>query len=996
MGFSLSRCSSKPKVVPLTTVAEPPLAKLRATAVKVSSRKRPLSSNRPPIPSFTTSFSQLNELEREFLGDTKSPLSPLAKALAPSVVDHAIPGFHSSGEESVDDPILGQSAIYARKRVAISQYSRKVGTTGTLDFLHQRQQTTRDDKIWVEAVQVNPIVLGDDHDDDAGACFDYGGDQNQGNYKECVSEHEGGCYAERPLIEETPVPSEMVTAKGNESRNTPHDSNSKIGIAEIQNQIDIIFQATTDMNTTLKALLKKVTGGLGRPLTKYEKVESKAYIRTLVKDRINAQRTTSNKENIYLTSSSTVTKDGQSDVTSPPKSVSRQQVCSVPIRNHTPGWTDDEFEFCATVKRKPCIKRQRSAGATVDTNVTEKPLIDRCDHPSGASTLAVDVQRLTSSDKEDTSLPSLNVATKDGRSDIAFSKKRFSRQQICTVPKRNHTPGWTDDELENSATVQGFVEAQHAHIKRQRVQGATLDASVTEKPFIDRYDHADCSLPNQTDVENTTARKCGRPNNGATDMDLGHNTQETRPSTTTNTKTLSDVVTGPETLRAKRLVPRKRVCKAPPVHITNQVNDESKVKNAAPKPPPQRRARKGTCALCTTCPCNSIPDKSDDSIAAMFARSDSAVEKALIRRVQKMEKTCELHESRMEMVKRKLVHHRREIWKKKESKRPESFATSKQNQFLPDADKVGQVMCQYVPSLPKEIVEEAVVRIFPEAPCVQKTLSQWLRLPACGSTDGEDQSPEVGVLEPVMEEDETSSRVNMSVENDAEKYITYSKGSEYSDQVHRQGWNREENSKSAATIHYSLWKILSSAIPKAPNEMDLSLGTVQCTQQASDDNQEDDEQCPWDSLFEKGGSEVAGINQLVGLFGAYDDFEAIEEPALCKDAVSLSQLSQGGQTEAIQLIESIEKDARKLESLEVVCPGWKENVAFSMKQKDEAEVRAALEQVQTKRRQMLEFKRRIMDAWGKQDMTLGVFEHSLSVSLGRLDASTKDATTTSD
>jgi hypothetical protein len=386
-----------------------------------------------------------------------------------------------------------------------------------------------------------------------------------------------------------------------------------------------------------------------------------------------------------------------------------------------------------------------------------------------------------------------------------------------------------------------------------------------------------------------------------------------------------------------------------------------------------------------------VADKSNDSTAGMFARSDSAVEKALIRRVQKMEKTCELHESRMEMVKRKLVQHRREIWKKKESKHPELFSTIKPYQFLPDADKAGQVTGRNVSCLPKEIVEEAVVRIFPEAPSVQATLSQWLGLPSDGATpDNEMQSPKVVVLETVTEEEDAPRRGEItSVEEGVEKYIAYSKGIEYSDQVHRQEWNREENCTSAATNRYSLWKILSSTIPKVPNEMGLCLGAVEYTQQVSNDNHEGDERCPWDDLFEVDGSEVAGINQLVGLFGAYNKLEAIEELASCEDAVRLSQLSQSGQTEAIHLIESIEKDARKLELLEVVCPGWKENVAFSMKQNDEAEVRVALEQVQTKRRQMVEFKRRILDAWEKQDMTLDVFERSLSASLGRLEASTK-------
>lgn len=79
----------------------------------------------------------------------------------------------------------------------------------------------------------------------------------------------------------------------------------------------------------------------------------------------------------------------------------------------------------------------------------------------------------------------------------------------------------------------------------------------------------------------------------------------------------------------------------------------------------RKRARTGLCALCTTCPCKRQNNAvGNDAVTTVtFARSQRAVEKALIRRVQKLEKTCEFYETQAEMVRKKLRQHRRDVWK---------------------------------------------------------------------------------------------------------------------------------------------------------------------------------------------------------------------------------------------------------------------------------------------------------------------------------------------
>ena len=84
----------------------------------------------------------------------------------------------------------------------------------------------------------------------------------------------------------------------------------------------------------------------------------------------------------------------------------------------------------------------------------------------------------------------------------------------------------------------------------------------------------------------------------------------------------------------------------------------------APNPPKKRARKKACCALCKTCPCQkgTSPDNASNLDAAIFSRSDAAIEKALIRRLQKLEKSTESLEEQTEMVRRRLKKHRRDIW----------------------------------------------------------------------------------------------------------------------------------------------------------------------------------------------------------------------------------------------------------------------------------------------------------------------------------------------
>jgi hypothetical protein len=426
----------------------------------------------------------------------------------------------------------------------------------------------------------------------------------------------------------------------------------------------------------------------------------------------------------------------------------------------------------------------------------------------------------------------------------------------------------------------------------------------------------------------------------------------------------------------------------------------------------RKRARKGTCALCTTCPCSKSLDTMDKNGGAVFARSDTAVEKALIRRVQKMEKTCELNEGRLETVRRKLKQHRREIWKKKENNR--KFCEEETvDRFLPDDANVEVTSGMEGNSLPKDTVNHAQKVIFPEPPCklspkcspdallqdlpllkfsdYQATLTQLMggsNKRAGAEEGGGTRSNKEGLAAIPEEMDETKVAVNDDgtppmLDSGEEEYMEYSKGVQYKNRIHREEWKRESScTPNLGDNKCSLWEVL--AIQQKAHE----LLSVPPSQNSLCITQEQTSRCSWDILFqndESAGCENDGIGQLVGLFddsGFDADASPGEPESSADDCVNLSALSQTGKTKAAELISSIENDSRKVE---ILCPNWKENLAFAMLQNDANEIRAALEKVRQKRTQMLEYKRRIVEAWERQDSVLEVFEKGLSTSLGRLD-----------
>jgi hypothetical protein len=138
-----------------------------------------------------------------------------------------------------------------------------------------------------------------------------------------------------------------------------------------------------------------------------------------------------------------------------------------------------------------------------------------------------------------------------------------------------------------------------------------------------------------------------------------------------------------------------------------------------PRAPAWPRAKKGSCAHCTTCICTTGKDADTEQTPGGMSRTDAEIERALIRRAKKLEDIVDNYENALDRVRRELKKHRRDIWKKQEARvnggKQLAFGDSR---FLPDAD-VWDEQAQAVQqeALPRSVVYKAQGTVFGGCKC---------------------------------------------------------------------------------------------------------------------------------------------------------------------------------------------------------------------------------------------------------------------------------------
>jgi hypothetical protein len=142
----------------------------------------------------------------------------------------------------------------------------------------------------------------------------------------------------------------------------------------------------------------------------------------------------------------------------------------------------------------------------------------------------------------------------------------------------------------------------------------------------------------------------------------------------------------------------------------------------------QTRKRKGNCALCATCSCTieKDPDVVQISENLAFARTAVEIEKSLIQRQKKLEKTVDKYESDLDVVTRELKRHRRNIIKRRCAQLQQGTIFN-DSRFLPDVD-VWDVHLQSVKRgvIPDDDVKKSQLKLFGKVKGGQPTLTQMM------------------------------------------------------------------------------------------------------------------------------------------------------------------------------------------------------------------------------------------------------------------------------
>ena len=428
----------------------------------------------------------------------------------------------------------------------------------------------------------------------------------------------------------------------------------------------------------------------------------------------------------------------------------------------------------------------------------------------------------------------------------------------------------------------------------------------------------------------------------------------------------------------RRRVPKAKTTDSDNVSTTeSNVFETTPVTVPAPTKPERKRAapRSKSCLLCARCPCTLRDRDSSGPVVTDFAQSDAAIEKALMKRLIKLEETTDLYDEQTDAVRRRLKKHRRDIWKKREAllkryderaaKRNGANATASSSRFLPDVDELKQL--DLVRGRKKQRTGKAVAKVqmavfasTAKSAAIQPTLTQLFG----GNEDSADEMNEdnaTGVLKTVPEGDEDSLQ--------------------HGDQ------DGDENDESSveAYCHPQLGEIASPVVrvePAKRNKSDsLSNNAERCS--IWDAVRHGSYTSAWDRLF-CDESEDLGVDHLLGLFGASQDADNMSLSAE-QDIPDLSQSSLS--TRGTSLADAVKCRVLADETLRLaidhVCPEWQENVEFAMSHKVGTNVSEALQNVLEAKSRLQRVKLEISRRIEQQEAVLGVFEESLEQSLTR-------------
>jgi len=225
------------------------------------------------------------------------------------------------------------------------------------------------------------------------------------------------------------------------------------------------------------------------------------------------------------------------------------------------------------------------------------------------------------------------------------------------------------------------------------------------------------------------------------------------------------------------------------------------------------------------------------------------------------------------------------------------------------------------------------------------------------------------------------------------------------DRIHRLSWRKGTQVETQSTLlrGSGAWSALATkktensfadTNPPSPQSVtSLTRGDKLFLSASHGDSKYD---CAWDALFSEDLSEEDGtrMDQLLDLFENEmpDEDDSVVTSRSSTPANTFSQesgfeavpLTQRGESVADTIEQEIMSDPIRMQSIEAVCPKWRDNIRYALAQRGPAEIRQALERVRRSMTNLQNIKQKVSTVWTRQEVVLQLFEATLSASLSRL------------
>lgn len=380
----------------------------------------------------------------------------------------------------------------------------------------------------------------------------------------------------------------------------------------------------------------------------------------------------------------------------------------------------------------------------------------------------------------------------------------------------------------------------------------------------------------------------------------------------------------------------------------------------------ERKRRRSMCTQCSKCPCQyKFGEPMDSSTGLDFAKSDAAVEKALIKRLLKLEATTDQYEEQTNAVQRRLKKHRRDMWKKREdllgacddlvAKRRGNQTSSR---FIADVNE-----CELLGENEgnrnrlRQSIAKAQLNVFAVKATVQPTLTQMM------GSNKEKPGNSASLSATPTREDRAAQTAEFSGE------------ASDSDSSHRSDDEPSSGKASSCEVPVTAYRVDSRDTLASCTESGV-LGTTErfgIWEALRNGHYE----CSWDRLFFEKTDDLA-VDLLLGLLE--DTTQASPEDAAC---LSQSSLSIRGRLLADSVTDEILSNAEKLAAVDILCPNWRENIVFSMGQTNKTDISDAMTNVRECQAKLQRAKIEFLENIERHEVVLGVFEETLQQSLTR-------------